>query len=245
MTRSRRTMTVLEHLEELRARILLTLIPWLVLTALAFPFADDILAWLARPVGRLYVTAPSEALLTQLRLAVYAGAVLASPVALYQAAAFVLPGLTPSERRLLLLTLPPMLLLFLLGVAFGYLVALPLMLRFLMGFAREPLVQLISAQGYLSFVLGTVVPFGVAFELPLLVLALVRLGLVDAAALARWRKVAVLAILVVAAVFSPPDVVSQLVLAAPMLLLYEASVWVARAAGRRRGGEAARRSDGG
>lgn len=231
----RRPMTVLDHLEELRARILWTLIPWAICTAAALPLADDLLAYLARPVGPLYVTSPAEAMLTHLRLAVYLGAVLAAPVGLYQAVAFVLPALTPDERRLLFAVLPLTLLLFLAGVAFGFAVVMPVMLRFLLSFATGPIRPLITAADYLTFVASVTVPFGLTFELPAVVLLLARLGAVTAEGLRRARRYAVVAVLVLAGVLSPPDVVSQLLLAAPMLVLYEASAWLAGWMERRAG----------
>lgn len=232
-------MTAIEHLEELRLRLGIAVATWILASLLAFPLADDLLAALARPLPGLYVTSPAEAFLVHLRLALYAGAVLAAPVALYQAVAFVLPALTPQERRLLGWALPATLGLFLLGVAFGYAVVLPALLRFLLRFAREPLHPLFTADRYLSFVAGAVLPLGLAFQLPALALLLGRLGLVDALALARARRYAALAALVAGGLLSPgPDVVSQLLLAGPLYALYEASRLALAVAERRRAGAA-------
>lgn len=228
-------MTAVEHLEELRLRLVTALLAWAVGTLAALPFADDLLAALARPLPGLYVTSPAEAFVTHLRLAVYAGAVLAAPVALYQAIAFVLPALTPGERRVLLWSLPGTAALFVLGAGFGYAVVLPLLVRFLLGFATGPLRPLITAGNYLSFVAGAVLPFGLAFQLPAVVLLLGRLGLVTAAGLARWRRHAVVAALAAGAALTPTtDAVSQLLLAGPLWLLYEASTLLLAAAEHRR-----------
>lgn len=238
MSRERRAMPAVEHLEELRWRLIGTLVPWALLTALAFAYADEVLAWLSRPVGILYVTSPAEAFFTQLRVALYLGAALAFPFAVYHAIAFASPGLTRDERRLVLAALPAVALLFAGGVAFGYVAALPILLRFFLSFTSPALQPLITLGSYLSFVVGVVMPFGVAFQLPLLVWLLARLGLVTAERLRRSRRYAVVAILVLAGVVTPPDVVSQLLLAGPMLLLYEAGVLLAGLAGRQGDGGA-------
>ncbi|HEY8450599.1 MAG TPA: twin-arginine translocase subunit TatC [Bacillota bacterium] len=221
-------MPLTEHLEELRRRLLIVLVPWVVLVGVAFTQADALLGLLARPAGTLVTLSPAEAFLTSLRLAAYVGTAAVSPLALYQAIAFVVPGLEPHERRLLLTVVPFAAVLFVGGVAFGYLLVLPLAWRFLLGFAPANITPMISLGRYLSFVAGLTLPFGVVFELPVVVFLLARLGIVSAAFLRAQRKYALLLILVVAAVLTPPDVISQLLMAAPLYVLYEVSIWIAR-----------------
>lgn len=225
-------MSLSEHLDELRRRLLAMLIPWVLLVVAGFLVAGAVLELLTRPVGRLVIVAPPEAFLTTLRLAVYLGTAVASPLILYQMIAFVSPGLTRPERRLLLALLPVAFALFLAGGAFGYVIVLPFVLRFFLGFLSASLEPMISIGRYLSFVAGVVVPFAAVFELPLVIYLLARLGLVTGEGMRRRRGYAFVAILAAAAVLTPPDAVSQAIMAGPVYLLYEISIWIAGRARR-------------
>ncbi len=224
------TMSLIEHLEELRWRLIWSLASFALATVASFAVAGRVLQALVSPVGTVVFLAPAEAFLTQLRVAVFMGLALAAPVILYQLAAFVLPGLERHERRVLYGVLPSASLLFLAGAAFGYLVAVPFLYRFFLSFSSPAVQAQIRISDYLGFVVGVVVPMGVVFELPVLVWGLAAIGLVTPGFLSRNRKYAVLVIFVIAAVLSPPDVVSQFLFASPMLLLYEVSIVVARLA---------------
>lgn len=229
--RDQRWMPFMGHLEELRRRIIITAIPWLILVMAGLWWAEPVLQFLIRPVGTLVILAPAEGFLTTLRLAVYIGTVAASPIMLYQAISFVSPGLTPTERRLVLRILPFVVLLFAGGVVFGFVIILPLTLRFFIGFLPAGIEPMISLGRYLSFVAGVTLPFGIAFQMPVAIFLLAKLGLITAAWLRAQRKYALLVILVIAAVLTPPDVVSQLLMAAPMLILYEISILIAQWSG--------------
>lgn len=229
-------MSLVDHLEELRRRLIYSALAFLVATAAAYYFSEEILKFLLRPArpflesgrGELVFREVGEAFMLQLRIAIYSGLALSTPVLLYQAIAFVLPALEPAEQRLLFIVLPAFVVLFLIGVLFAYFVFLPFTVQFFSTFTIAGLKSLISAGALIEFSLNFVLPFGFLFELPLLIGVLTRLGLITPAFLARNRKYAVLAIFIIAAFLTPPDVISQIMMALPMLALYEGSIWVSR-----------------
>ncbi len=222
-------MTIIEHLEELRVRLLISLGALGAMTAVSLLFVERILAVLLRPVGRVVFLAPTEAFFVRLKVAALSGVFLSLPVVLYQIWRFVSVGLTTAERRYTLSLLPAALVLFVAGGAFAFLAILPIGVRFLLSYQTENLVPMISVQAYTSFAMTFVLAFGLLFQLPVVILFLARLGIVTPATLAAGRKYALLAIVVASAVLTPGgDIVSQLLMAAPTYLLYEASIWIAR-----------------
>lgn len=222
-----------EHLIELRARFLRAGAALTVTTVASLGWSRALLGLLLRPVAETFFFAPGEAFAAHLRIAFMIGLPLAWPVVLYQAYAFVSPGLYRTERRALALVLPAGTLLFVLGLAFGYLMMIPVVLAWLRGFAAGGVTAAISVSMYTSFVVSAVVPFGVVFQLPLAVAVFSRLGLVTASSLSGARRWVYVGMAVVAALLTPPDVVSQLLMALPMSLLYELSILVARVAAPR------------
>lgn len=220
-------MSLLEHLEELRWRLLWSLAAVVAGGLAGFFFAPPILEALLRPLGQAVFLTPAEGFMTHVKVGLVVGGVAASPVVVYQVLAFVLPGLDAGERRVLLGLLAPAALLFAAGVAFAYTLVLPGIFRFFLGYAGPRLAPQISVAAYVSFVLGLVVPFGLVFQMPLAAWGLARLGFITPAGLRRARRYAVLAIFVAAGFLTPPDVMSQLFMAAPMLVLYELAVRVA------------------
>lgn len=237
-------MTIVEHLEELRRRLLIAVAAFVVAMVAAFLFVEPILAILIRPVGRVVFLAPTEAFFVRLKVAALAGVFLSLPVVLYQLWRFVGVGLTPTERRHTLALLPFSLLLFVGGAAFAFFVILPLGVRFLLGYQTAQLTPMISIGAYTSFATAFVLAFGVVFQLPLVVLFLARLGIVTPASLAAGRKYALLGIVILSAVLTPGgDVVSQSLMAIPTYLLYEAGIWIARAAAPRPSRQESLRTD--
>lgn len=222
-------MTIVEHLEELRVRLLVSLGAFGAATALSFLFVERILRLLLQPVGRVVFLAPTEAFFVRMKVAALAGVFLSLPVILFQVWRFVSVGLTPTERRYTLSLLPAALVLFAVGGAFAFLVILPIGVRFLLSYQTENLVPMISVAAYTSFATAFVLAFGLLFQLPVVILFLARLGLVTPASLAAGRKYALLAIVVASAVLTPGgDVVSLMLMAGPTYLLYEVSIWIAR-----------------
>ena len=205
------------------------------------PFAVETpLLRLLRPSGGaihpkldLHFIGPIEVFMTKLKASFFAGLVLMSPLLFHQIWAFVSVGLRPGERRGAFLLAPASLALFLCGVAIAYLLMLPVVLYFLVIVSGRGLVPTLILSKYVSLVVVCCLAFGVIFEMPLVILFLARLGIVSPAMLRRNRKYAVVGTFIVAAVLTPPDVVTQVLMALPMLVLYEASVWLAKLAWRR------------
>ncbi|MCY3765121.1 MAG: apolipoprotein N-acyltransferase [Gemmatimonadetes bacterium] len=246
-----RPMPFLDHLEELRWRLLKGLAALVVGAVICGIFGDTILGWLvlpvreATPVMKLLGVAPVEPpvkliylkpmgmFLVKLQIALVGGAVLALPVLLYQLWIFVAPGLLTTERRYVSFIVFSSSICFVLGGAIAYLSVVPLSFRFLIligeGTGVDPQFDI---GFYIGFVLRLLVAFGVVFELPVAAFFLSRIGLLTAQRMRRGRRYAVVIGFVLAALLTPPDPISQLMMALPLVLLYEFSIWVARVAGR-------------
>lgn len=231
----------LSHLIELRARLLKSIAAVLVLLVALLPFANRLYAWLAQPLverlpGNAHMIAIEVAspFLTPLKLAAVVALFLAMPVVLYQLWAFVRPGLYRHEKRLARPLLVAAVLLFYLGCAFAYFLVLPNVFRFLAAMTPAGVEMMTDISHYLSFVLVMLLAFGSSFEVPVAVVVLAAMGVVEVAQLTRARGYVLVGCFAVAAVLTPPDVLSQIMLAIPMYLLYEAGVLAARALVRQR-----------
>ncbi|MDI6793149.1 MAG: twin-arginine translocase subunit TatC [bacterium] len=251
--RTDKKLTLIEHLEELRRRIIISAIAIMIGFGLSYFFIERIMDFLIKPLtktgqtSRLVFMAPQEAFFAYLKLAFFAGIFLSLPVTLYQAWKFISSGLFVSERRLALIYLPFSLILFLTGALFCYFIVFPIGMKFFLGFTSPTIQPMISVTRYISFLGIMVLAFGVIFELPLVILFLTKLGVITPDFLAKKRRHALVGILVVAAILTPPDCVSQLLMALPVMILYEGSIWLSRLAlarERGRGAEEQRRSRG-
>jgi sec-independent protein translocase protein TatC len=217
-------LTLTEHLEELRNRVIKSLISVIIATCILYSFVDIILAHLVRPVGRLVFIAPHEAFIARIKISLFAGLFISSPVILYQIWRFVSSGLRPTEKKYVLIFSPFSLILFFLGAFFGYIIIVPIGMKFLLGFATDFITPMITISRYISFVGILTLSFGVIFELPLVSLFLTKIGLVTPAFLSSRRKHAVVVIFIVAAILTPPDIITQCLMALPLLVLYEVSI---------------------
>jgi len=231
-------MPFMEHLGELRTRITRSLIGVLVGLLIAFPFSARIVDYLGGPIqatgNTLVFVAVTEAFWTQMKVALFVGIFLASPVALWQVWAFVSPGLHEHEKRYAVPFVVIGSLLFIAGGAFSLLVVTPNAVKFLLSYARPGLQPMISIGMYIDFLLKFTLAFGAVFEVPLGITLAARLGLVTPKTLARNRKYAILAAFVVAAILTPtPDAVNQSLMAGPIIVLYEIGIVCARIFGRR------------
>jgi sec-independent protein translocase protein TatC len=234
--RKRGEMPFLEHLEELRKRLLRSTLVVIVCAVASFYFADEIVGWFIAPLGgiKLHVTEVTGSFSAYLKICLFAGVGAALPYISYQFWGFVAPGLYPKERKMVLPFVLIATVLFLAGSGFCYYYVLPFALKFMIGFSGDLLSPIITVSSYISFAGMLLIAFGLSFEMPVIAYLLGKLGIITSSFLARGRRIAIVAILLVAAVLTPtPDVITQLLLAVPMYFLYETSIIVVRMTGRR------------
>ncbi|TDR38257.1 Sec-independent protein translocase TatC [Tahibacter aquaticus] len=223
------------HLIELRARLLKAILAVTAVLLCLLPFANKLYAWLAEPLlrnlpagGQLVAIEVASPFFTPLKLAFCTALVLAMPVVLYQLWAFVAPGLYRHEKRLGMPLLVSSVILFYLGCAFAYFLVLPMVFSFLAKITPEGVAMMTDIGKYLDFVLVIFFAFGLCFEVPVAVVILVALGWVTPKQLTESRGYVVVGAFVIAAILTPPDVISQVMLAIPMCLLYEVGIIAAR-----------------
>ncbi len=196
---------------------------------LSYAFAERLLYFLWLPVGRpLVFIAPTEAFFAQLKVAFLASLVLVWPYLCYQAWAFVVPGLYDKELRYMVPFVVSATFMFLLGGTFVYTLILPYGMAFLLGYGSATLVPMISVGAYISFAVRLLIAFGAIFELPVVMVLLAKLGLVTPQMLSRNRKYVIVLSFLVAAILTPPDVFTQVLMAVPLLILYEVSILLTR-----------------
>jgi sec-independent protein translocase protein TatC len=226
-------MTLIEHLGELRSRIIKVGVAFLAVAVVAWFFRPEIFDFLLAPApslkGELNVTAPTEALITDVKLTLYTAFLFTIPVLLYQMWAFVAPAVGDVGRAFtyVLITLASSL--FLAGVAFGYFVVLPLGIDFLLGWGGDRYEQIIVSDKYLAFVTRFLLAFGIVFEFPAATYVGAKLELVDAPLLKRYRRHAIVLNFILAAALTPgQDPLSMILMAVPMVIMYEVSIIIAR-----------------
>lgn len=233
-------MTLIEHLQELRVRLVRSFIALFVGFLACYAFAEDIFDILMEPMVRVLhnsnfiYTYPPEAFFTYIKVSFVAGFFLVSPYIFYQIWLFVAPGLYESERKWLVPIAVFTAFFFTVGALFGYFVVFPFGFEFFASYSTDKIVFTPKLDEYLSFSLKLLFAFGLVFEMPLVILFLARLGLVTAKGLRRVRKYAILSIFIVAAILTPPDAFTQTLMAGPMILLYEIGIIVAAIFGKER-----------
>lgn len=228
------TAPLADHLRELRRRVAVAVAAILVGSVVSFLNADALIALLRAPLdgAKLYFVGVGDAFGVRMQLSLIGGLALAMPIILWQAWAFVSPGLTAEERRTARPWLPLALLLFCVGVVVAW-VVLPFAVGFLLSFASDDLVPLIAADRYFAFVGSLLLVFGLAAEYPILLAFLARIGIISSAKLRVWRRGALVGIVILSAVATPgTDLVSPIVLAVVLAALYELSILLIRAGGR-------------
>jgi sec-independent protein translocase protein TatC len=229
-------MTLADHLRELRERLLKSVIALVVGTAVGLAFAEQILKVLLAPYGpakQLLVTSPISPLTNVFTVSVTTGAILALPFILYQALAFIFPGLLPHERRWVMIALPFGFGLFLLGVLFAFFVMLPAAVGFLTGIFPSVFNVALTPDDYIPFVAGGMFWMGVAFEMPLIIFVLAKANVINANLLKRHWRWAVVIVAVLAALITPtPDPLNMTIVMVPLLLLYGLSIILAYLARR-------------
>jgi len=237
--------SLMEHLLELRTRLLRGLAGLVLVLLLLLPFANRLYAWLAAPLldklpagGQLIAVQVASPFFTPIKLAFFVALLFSAPWLLYQAWAFVAPGLYQREKRLAMPLLVSAVTLFYAGCAFAYFVVLPAVFGFLAAIKPEGVAMMTDINAYLDFVLVIFLAFGASFQLPVALVILVALGWVTPDQLRSGRGYAIVGIFILAAIITPPDVVSQLLLAVPMCLLYEAGIIASRMVARRHAADA-------
>lgn len=222
-------MSLVDHLQELRKRLIVCVVVVLAASIACYFFAVDLVHIITAPAGKLYYMNPAEAFFTYLKVSFFAGFLVSLPVVFYQLWAFVVPALTKQERTASLFLVPASLVLFFVGLAFSYFLVLPAAIGFFIGFATEDLQPMFSIGQYLSFVISFMLPFGFVFELPLFIIVAAKLGVIGSGFLVAKRKMVIVLSFVVGAVVSPtPDVFSQTMIAVPLMILYEISIFIVK-----------------
>jgi sec-independent protein translocase protein TatC len=241
--------TFLSHLIELRQRLVRAIIVFAIASIPALYFSAELYDLLAYPLmqnlpqgSRMIATGVITPFLIPMKISFMAGFILALPFLLYQAWAFVAPGLYAHEKRLVLPLVVSSTLLFLLGMVFCYFIVFGKVFAFIASFAPKSISVAPDIEAYFNFVLGMFLAFGLAFEVPVVVVVLVLTGLVKIEQLREWRGYVVVAIFIIAAVVTPPDVVSQIALAVPMCILYEVGIFFGQFINKRRKAGALERS---
>ena len=226
--------TFISHLIELRDRLLRSILALALVFLCLFPWAGDIYALIAKPMlkalpqgGQMIATEVTTPFFVPMKVTMMAAFVIALPFILYQLWAFVAPGLYANEKRLIGPLIIASTLLFLCGMSFAYFLVFPVVFGFIIGIAPQGVAVMTDIGKYLDFVLTMFVAFGITFEVPVAVVLLVKIGVVSVAQLKQVRPYAIVGAFIIGAIFTPPDVVSQIMLAVPLWLLYELGIVVA------------------
>lgn len=221
---SAEAMSFTEHLEELRIRIFKMLLATIIGFVLSYVFIEAIVGFVTAPAGKLYYMRPAEAFFIYMKIGAFAGCLFASPIIFYQIWAFLMPAFSSRQCLWIVGCTVISLSLFLVGLLFSYYIVFPLGLAFFTGFDAHGVEAMISMENYVDFFIMLLLPFGFIFELPLILILLSLTGLITSAGLKILRPYVLLGSFFIAALLTPPDVISQALLALPMLLMYETSI---------------------
>jgi len=229
------TESFISHLIELRNRLLRMVLGFVVVFIGFVPFANRIYQLLAAPMlaklpagAQMIATAVTTPFFVPMKVAMMAAFLVALPHTLYQAWAFIAPGLYPNEKKLMLPVVLSACVLFLLGMAFAYFAVLPVVFGFIVGSAPVGVAVMTDISEYLDFVITLLMAFGLAFEVPIAVVLAAKFGWVTISQLREWRGYVIVGAFVLGAIFTPPDIISQFMLAIPLWLLYEVGIVIAR-----------------
>ena len=218
-------LNIIDHLDELRTRLIITLAAFIIFFIVGFIFVEEIYNWLVRDLEvKLIVLGPSDILWVYFMLAAviaFAGTI---PVLATQIWLFIKPALKPIERKVSLSYIPALFILFIVGLCFGYFVIFPTVMNFLIELGGEMMVTNFTAEKYFRFIFNTTIPFGVLFELPVVMMFLTSLGIINPYVLSKIRKYAYFVLIIIAILISPPDFMSDFLVAVPLIFLYEISV---------------------
>lgn len=228
-------MEIVEHLDELRKRLIIIIGTFIISFILAFIFVQEIYDWITRDLETaLAVLGPLDIIMIYFSIAAVAALALTIPVIILQLWIFVKPGLTTEEQRASIMYIPASFVLFIGGLAFGYFVVLPLVLEFLLNLGAGTFETVFTADRYFQFVLRMTVPFSVLFEMPLVIMFLTSIGAITPQGMHKNRKYAYFAIVIVSVLVSPPDFLSDVLVIIPLIFLYEISISLSKAVYKKR-----------
>lgn len=222
-------MGILDHLDEFRKRLIVVLLVFVVFMIIGFIFVEDIYQYLIKDLNEgLAVLGPTEILGFHFKIATVFGLAFTIPTIAYELWAFIKPGLHDYERKAAIPYIPAFFVFFIGGLAFGFFVIFPLIMDFLTNIGKDMFIEMYTTERYFSFVLNMSIPFGFLFEMPLVMMFLTSIGMINPYQLGKMRKYAYFFLIVIAVSISPPDFISDFVIAAPLLLLFEISVNISK-----------------
>ncbi|WLR53236.1 twin-arginine translocase subunit TatC [Bacillus tianshenii] len=230
-----KSMNVVDHLGELRKRIIITGSAFFIFLIASFIYVGDIYEWFVKDLDiQLTVLSPTEVVWVYFMFAGVIAIAATIPVAAWQIWLFVKPGLTPNEQKITLSYIPALFILFAGGLSFGYFVILPIVMNFLMSLSEDMFQTMFTTEKYFQFVMRMTLPFGVLFELPVVTMFLTSIGIIDPYKLSKIRKYAYFVLVVISVLISPPDFLSDVLVIIPLLFLYECSIFVSKFVYKRR-----------
>ncbi|MFB4165120.1 twin-arginine translocase subunit TatC [Alteribacillus sp. JSM 102045] len=228
-------MNIIEHLSELRKRIIITLLTFIFSFIVSFVFVKDIYQYLVKDLDdKLALLGPGDILWVYMMIAGTSAIAVTFPIAALQVWKFVQPALTRHEQKATLAFIPALFLLFLAGIAFGYFVLFPLVISFLEGLAGSDFETYFTVEKYFTFMLHLTLPFGFLFEMPAVIMFLTKLGIIDPYKLVKARKYSYFGLIVLSVLITPPDFISDVLVIIPLLALYEVSITVSKVVYRKR-----------
>jgi len=223
------SMKVVQHLEELRKAIIITVGIFLLFFLLAFIYVQDIYHLLVKDLPfKLALLGPSDILMVYLMIASVVALAATMPVAAHQVWRYISPGLTAKERKLTLAYVPALFILFIIGISFGYFILFPLVMSFLMSLSDDMFTTFFTTEKYFRFLLNMTLPFGFLFELPVVIMFLTSLGIINPYLLTKIRKYAYFVLIITSVLITPPDFISDILVIIPLLLLYESSITLSK-----------------
>lgn len=233
---SKTDQTIVGHLTEVRKRLIISILAFVITVIIVFQFTEPIVQdMISKSNGMNFVyIEPTELFITFIEISLISGLIVILPFLLFQLWLFIKPGLKKNEKTGLAIALTAGLFLFALGSLFAYFIVVPMTTMFFMGFRFSNIPPMISFRSYFTYILSIVISFGIAFEFPILIIILTSIGIMKSSFLARQRKYILLIVLVIAAIITPPDVVSQVLITIPLMILFEIGIFVGSRVEKRR-----------
>lgn len=229
MPRNEMEMSIIEHLDEFRKRIIICLISIIVVSIAVYFYSDILLKILTKPIDKLYFIKPTEALFTKMKISLYSGILFSLPITLTQFWLFFKPAMTKKESRFIGSMLPFSILLLIMGILFAFYLVLPTGLMILLSHSNENMGAMITLSAYFSFVFTFLTGFGLIFQMPVVVIILTLFGIVTPKFMIKKRRYTIVIIVLSAGIFTPgPDIFSQAMMAIPMLIIFEMSILLSK-----------------